>query len=993
MEGGTQTCPVCTLYLRPGISLKEHLTSHPKQKVIEALVKLSNVEPDRQIATASSSIQPGTSQQQWNLPMNAQPMHANHSFIYQQFMSSTTPQPNVLGVNHLGQQYVTIPTVFNPQMMCPPPPYMYQQQQEQVSTPTDDDEVVEQQLHVEEGEDVAEVMHNVEDEEVEEEEEEDDLDNSKKEMDGFEVESDIKETVIIQGDTIIEPGQVDLNFLMAVAPPSPLPPPPSLIPHPLPTPIDVSVENDAINYEKPPNKDLNKSCQTTYDESDIFIDKEDIVDDPKEDDDDEDEDDENREHLVDEEDEEIDEEEDEDDDEDEDDEDDEDEDEEEHVTTANYITLINHEEAMVANDENAAQHNNSMIMDMDGMNLMINSDVRRPAAPTPVEDFDYINRYDRQQTTGPKISIHENGDESVSVDSANIRADEHMPPRGELSGQESNASDVPWSRMQYHEGNSATSTSYNTDVNVQDGWDGSSDMSNCEVPPLQSRVPPAYEEDEDDDDDVPTISGCSNSGIQYKCSSCEAMFNTVKDRVAHQALKHPKDRREEETKVVKRRTVKKLVLKSKKAGVKAENTFDNVFTNKLNVEENKADEEPVKLESATHNTSVASVVVNPTVCTICDAVVSDNTALQQHLSEVHNITNEERYKCSMCKEVFANESKYTAHLAIHPLECRLCGKFFYRRQNLQLHMKRHLGIRPYKCTVCDKSFLTRQKLEEHKNIHTGDSPIKCNLCDETFRRHSNLVQHKNRHHFNVKKKVKDYICTCGEIFHSKRKLAWHKEVHDNKPKACPYCSAKFIHASSLTRHVRRAHNDRFVPKEERSNENVQCPICNGVFLRASLDVHIKNHSGIKQFRCLICSKDFTTKWNLKLHKWTHAARAAKPFKCELCKGAFIRETDYTAHMNSHKSIRPYTCNYCGAQFNRKYNCQRHVKEHVKVKNFNCQICGKSFHRSYYLKDHMRIHSGDRPYACHICGKSSNSKSNHNKHVKTHHAREPVSTEI
>lgn len=37
----TVQCPVCTLYLREGITLKEHLDTHPKDKVIEALVSSS----------------------------------------------------------------------------------------------------------------------------------------------------------------------------------------------------------------------------------------------------------------------------------------------------------------------------------------------------------------------------------------------------------------------------------------------------------------------------------------------------------------------------------------------------------------------------------------------------------------------------------------------------------------------------------------------------------------------------------------------------------------------------------------------------------------------------------------------------------------------------------------------------------------------------------------------------------------------------------------
>jgi len=36
---GMEECPVCTLYLKPGITLKQHLNTHPKEAVIDALLK------------------------------------------------------------------------------------------------------------------------------------------------------------------------------------------------------------------------------------------------------------------------------------------------------------------------------------------------------------------------------------------------------------------------------------------------------------------------------------------------------------------------------------------------------------------------------------------------------------------------------------------------------------------------------------------------------------------------------------------------------------------------------------------------------------------------------------------------------------------------------------------------------------------------------------------------------------------------------------------
>ncbi|XP_063368284.1 uncharacterized protein LOC134656651 [Cydia amplana] len=352
------------------------------------------------------------------------------------------------------------------------------------------------------------------------------------------------------------------------------------------------------------------------------------------------------------------------------------------------------------------------------------------------------------------------------------------------------------------------------------------------------------------------------------------------------------------------------------------------------------------------------------------------------------------HTCPTCKVDQGSEAAFTAHLKQHPLECLTCGKCFFRRANLALHLKTHQGIKNFKCEVCEKRFLTRQKLQEHHNTHTGRTPYKCTVCDETFRRYSNMVQHRDRHHLHKKRPVRDFVCLCGCVFHSRAKLRWHAETHAARPHACAACGDKFLHRASLTRHVRRAHDPAYTDAQRPKQHNVPCPVCKQVYLRSNLRAHLLTHSGKRPYVCVVCSKAFTTKWNLKLHRWTHASRSAKPYKCTLCKGAFIRHSEYVSHMNAHKAVRPYTCNYCGCQFIRKYNCQRHVREHETAKKYVCKVaeCGKSFHRSYYLSEHMKVHSGARPFACGVCGKLSGNKSNHNKHVRIHHAREPVASE-
>ena len=948
MDSNNISCPVCTLYLRPGITLKTHLSSHPKQKVIEALVRLSETGEVEKIGNSSSQpdgssisshVNTAIVNQTWNqgnlvnMPPSIPSLQGNHVFIYQQSMT-TTPQQNVLNVNPPSQQYV-IPTIFNPQMM----PCIYQQQVIMSSGCLSPMRTLPFELppSTSQPECSSTDTSSTESEEC-------------KKIDEIEDEPEAKSEGQPEGNLDMEVYEMDEegeNY--------------------------APTENDeAPSPAGSEGSELNKACQTQSSNQmspQSVQDEEALEEVPKPPE---------EYYFV-----------------------------GESETPPVYTSVElsqTYESNPIYTASNILQSADQLdFVDMDGMHVVINeiNDFSTSQIISQVENFEG-NGPDRPgvlMTIGGMIDNSKDGfleqrdaEESMSRESSNvnIRADERMPPRGELSGQESigGSSDITWNRVQYNEGSSGMSTSY--DLLARENWEAS-DSSDVEVPPLQSRIPP--HDNNPDESETPTIVSFTGPPLNFKCPSCDEAFTCLRDRKEHEAEKHPEKRKPNRIgSEIGKSKIKKLVVKFKSD--KPEN-FDNVFTNKLKMETppetEKVPEVPCEEPVAAVKSDDLSVELK-TVCPICDCVLLNAKALKEHKISVHNVTAQTRHKCMTCDQQFPNDYKFSEHLRIHPLECKICGRLFYRRQNIQLHMRRHLGIKPYKCDVCEKSFLTKQKLDEHRHIHTGEAPIKCPLCDETFRRHSNLVQHRNRHHLNIKKKVKDYICFCKEVFHSKKKLAWHKEIHDAKPKSCTHCNEKFIHMSSLTRHMRRAHNDRFLPTGHKNAENVECPICKGVYLKSSLEVHIRNHSGQRPYACLICNKDFTTKWNLKLHKWTHASRVSKPFKCDQCKGAFIRESDYIAHMNSHKSIRPYTCNHCGAQFIRKYNCQRHVKEHENEKMFSCKVCGKSFHRSYYLKDHMRIHSGLRPYSCHICGKTSTTKSNHNKHVQIHHAREPVSTE-
>lgn len=260
------------------------------------------------------------------------------------------------------------------------------------------------------------------------------------------------------------------------------------------------------------------------------------------------------------------------------------------------------------------------------------------------------------------------------------------------------------------------------------------------------------------------------------------------------------------------------------------------------------------------------------------------------------------YMCAKCNEQFRTLKLLDKHFQIHPAECTLCQKTFNSWNTFSLHLKHHLNIRVHACRFCPKRFVQRQRLVEHERVHTGSMPIKCPHCDERFRRYSNMLHHRARVHLNKKAKQEDFVCDCGEIFQTKAKLEWHQETHENKPKPCPYCRERFTHRNSLTRHIRLSHTDKYVFAKSKA---VNCPICSMTYLPSSIKAHMATHQiSNKEYSCSICSKQFSTKWNLKQHHWTHANRSTKPFQCSACPSAFVRETDYTTHMNAHRSIKP-----------------------------------------------------------------------------------------
>lgn len=79
-----------------------------------------------------------------------------------------------------------------------------------------------------------------------------------------------------------------------------------------------------------------------------------------------------------------------------------------------------------------------------------------------------------------------------------------------------------------------------------------------------------------------------------------------------------------------------------------------------------------------------------------------------------------------------------------------CGKVFYQRAHLNIHIRSHTGYKPYACPYpgCGKSFPQLGNMRVHERTHTGDRPFPCDMpgCGKAFTQLGNLKTHMKKVH-------------------------------------------------------------------------------------------------------------------------------------------------------------------------------------------------------------------------------------------------------
>ncbi|XP_064612166.1 uncharacterized protein LOC135476165 [Liolophura sinensis] len=245
----------------------------------------------------------------------------------------------------------------------------------------------------------------------------------------------------------------------------------------------------------------------------------------------------------------------------------------------------------------------------------------------------------------------------------------------------------------------------------------------------------------------------------------------------------------------------------------------------------------------------------------------------------------EKLKCPLCDFQAYYPQQYQEHIFSHPDEVHKCKCCQYGTLDEPELIEHYKASHPRSiCPVCNFTAEQPYVVKRHMSRH-DEKGCTCQICGKVYKDQYILKMHLKQVHMPADVL---YECTvCGKKFTRKAHLKRHLRTHEvEKPFKCPHCEYRGCEKSDVAKHLLIHEEPKYV-----------CEICGKAFRHIkNKEIHVKRHSGQKDYKCGICDKYGYTFTDIRKHiERTHSDVKTSMFICEKCGSSFRDNQAFREH--------------------------------------------------------------------------------------------------
>lgn len=243
-------------------------------------------------------------------------------------------------------------------------------------------------------------------------------------------------------------------------------------------------------------------------------------------------------------------------------------------------------------------------------------------------------------------------------------------------------------------------------------------------------------------------------------------------------------------------------------------------------------------------------------------------------------------RCQNCETNYPTKYQYQRH------QCDFNAEKIVLKSDVGLVDLERGKKTKYDCKICGKQFVSRNNLERHQNSHENSKDNTCEHCNKQFVSENRLRIHKENHCKKAGDISKFYrsdvtvwkCIKCQEVFSSNITANYHTVL----------CNKAFTALE-----IKKEPLQEFEIQEDKLVEKIstevllQCEFCNRTFANKEiLLTHQKSHKTDKNYECAICNETFTSyitaanHWLKKCSENANVFYLPKLTYCEFCDRTF-----------------------------------------------------------------------------------------------------------